>query len=105
MKTPTFRILLAIFFTSCQGSDGVIELGNSYFLRIEGTGTNEIMNRMAKINGVPPDILELYFDDTIIIAKQRPSLPFDVMHEKIDYEKGANVDYYWIIDKKSNKRI
>lgn len=97
-------VILGMVCFSCNGSDGIKELGNSYFLRIEGAGCNEIINRKPNIIGIPPDILEYYVDDSIIIVKQQPTIPIDVMHEPIKYPQGISVQYYWIIDKWSNFR-
>lgn len=102
-KLVILSCLIAIL--SCNQSDGTIELGDAYFLRLEGGETNEILNRLPDIKGIPPSVLSYYANDTLILAKQRPCLPIDILHETINYPSGSDTNYYWIILKKDHIRI
>ncbi len=103
MRNISFIITVCLL-VAC--SDSTTELGNNYFLRIEGRTANEIINRKPNQRGIPPDILRYNYDDDFIIAEQRPNKFDDVMHnDKIKYEKGRESLYYWIIIKDKDELI
>lgn len=97
-------VLFLCLLVSC--SDATKELGGSYFLRIEGESTNEILNHEPNKNGVPPAVLKYNFNDSFIIAEQKPNKFNDVMHDdSIVYRNGRKALYYWIILKHKNKLV
>jgi len=44
MKWPRLFTLIMVILQSCNGSDSSEELGNGYWLRIEGPGSDEILS-------------------------------------------------------------
>jgi Protein of unknown function (DUF3997) len=98
-------VIFLCLLISCS-SDATKELGGSYFLRIEGESTNEILNYEPNKNGIPPAVLKYNFNDSFIIAEQKPNKFNDVMHDdSIEYPNGRKRLYYWLILKHNNKLI
>lgn len=97
-----YKIIIALSFLMTGCSDSSINLGEDYFLRIDGPRTNEIMNRKANVKGIPPAVMRYNYNDDFIVAEQKPSNHNDVMHDDgVIYSKGRDFIYYWIIVKKS----
>jgi hypothetical protein len=55
MKKVMLFFLLLLFF-GCTGDDS-IELGGGYFLRLEGPGTNDILNHNGNLREIPPNVI------------------------------------------------
>jgi hypothetical protein len=99
-----FTIALSILFIwGC--SDGSEELGNGYFLRIEGRSVDEVLNHKSKIRGIPPAVQRYNYDKTFIVGEQHPKRFDEVLDERITYPYGRDTIYYWIIIKESHTRL
>lgn len=97
-------IVFAGLLLSC--SDSSKELGSGYWLRIEGSKSNEILTHSSNLKGIPPSIIRYNYDNSFIIAEQKPVDNDDVMgYQDIKYGEGRQSLYYWIIIKDSTKVI
>ncbi|MGV3460745.1 MAG: hypothetical protein ACO1N9_09865 [Flavobacterium sp.] len=98
-------ILILLTITSCNMSDGTKQLGDGYWLNIEGRGVNRIFGRGTK--GIQHDVLLYDYSDDYIVAKQKPDTIIDAIDDDdiIDYPEGRGKIYYWIIIKEIHKRI
>lgn len=81
-------------------SDRTQDLGSGYTLVIEGGDQNLIIHEEAGIEGVPPSVFKVAYDDDFIVATQIPN-PFDdvVYGREYEYHYGRVATYFWIIDK------
>lgn len=88
-------------------SDAVKQLGDGYWLSIEGRDNNRIFSGEAYGKGIHADVIEYDYSDNYIVAKEKP-IEFDDPADSddvISYPYGRDTVYYWIILKKKRKRI
>lgn len=91
-------IIMLLLFQNCS-NDFTKDLGDGYFYRFEGGELNDILGK----GDIPATVLEYAFDDSFIIAKQKPKLPQDPLYDSVyNYKYGENNIYYWIIIKKQS---
>jgi hypothetical protein len=96
-------ILFTYMLQFCN-SDYTVKLGKGYFFRYESENIKDILSSNEDGAEVPATVLEYACNNSVIIAKQRPKLPQDILY-KGDYVYLRNNDniYYWIIIKHENK--
>lgn len=91
--------LSAALLTACA-SDTTKDLGAGYTLVMEGGGQNFIFHENSGIEGVPPRVIKIAYDDDYIIAVQVPNDSYDVIQDREhEYQFGIEATYHWIIIK------
>jgi hypothetical protein len=98
MKKSLLLILSILLLFKCNCSDETVNLGNHYFLRIEGTGTNDILSEYSEHGSIPCDVVTYNYNSDFIIAKQKPDKITSPMYDReFEYKNGRDSFYYWII--------
>jgi hypothetical protein len=105
MKNNLILLTLVLILNSC--TDSTKELGDGYWLRIEGKGSNQIFNHDNQKKGIPADVINYFSNDEVIMVKQRPKKNADNMldADSVHYGNGRENFYYWIIFKKNGNRV
>lgn len=93
---------LFIFTARSCTSDSTESLGNGYFYRDEGGDIKDILSKNPNGVEIPSTILDYAYNDTIILAKQKPKLPQDPLYKKTYQYNDKNQIYYWIVIKEDN---
>lgn len=92
-------IVIALF--GCNLSDYLENLGDDYTYRDEGGDTKDILNKKPNCGIVPATVIEFKYNNSFIVAKQKPRLPQEPLYEKkYNYPYGNDKFYYWLVLKK-----
>ncbi len=85
------------YFTNCS-PDEFKELGNGYFLRIEGKDYCDILCHNPGGKEIPVNVISYNFNREYIIAAQKPG-EFDnsIYNNQPIYKYGRDKIYYWIV--------
>lgn len=95
-----FVILLSVFIGVLNYDSNIVKLGKGYFY--DKTKKHVLCNYNKDI---PPYVISYDYDRYHIIVEQRPQYKEYAIYGKVDYPKGKDNTYYWIIIKQSNEVI
>jgi hypothetical protein len=62
-------LLSLLIVVGCNMSDDIEQLGDGYWLSIEGRGNNRIFSGEAYGKGIHADVIEYDYSDDYIVAK------------------------------------
>jgi len=100
-KIKTLILLLTIVYNihSCSsGGDYTKELSGGYFFRDEGTDIHDILSHRPSGKDIPANILSYNYNDTLIIATQKPNKINDPLYDEVyRYKEGKQKIYYWLV--------
>lgn len=99
LNKVSLLLIFGLILPGCgTGGDYTKKLSGDYFFRSEGKSLNDILSQSPNGGEIPANVIGYTYNESFIIAKQKPRIPQDILYEKnYVYENGKDQTYFWLI--------